>query len=63
MNTHIASAAEEQAALADEINRNINNISQISEQNSSGAAQTAAASHELANLAVELQGLISRFKV
>jgi methyl-accepting chemotaxis protein len=63
MNTHIASAAEEQTAVADEINRNISNISHISEQNATGAGQTSAASGELAELANSLQEMMSRFKV
>ena len=63
MNTQIASAAEEQSAVAEEINRNISNISHISESNSEGAGQTATASAQLASLATELQQMVSRFKV
>ena len=63
MNTHIASAAEEQSAVAEEINRNIANISHISESNSEGAGQTATASAQLASLATELQQMVSRFRV
>jgi methyl-accepting chemotaxis protein len=63
MNTHIASAAEEQSATADEMNRNIVNISQVSEQTASGSEQTTLAANELAQLANELQQLISQFKI
>jgi methyl-accepting chemotaxis protein len=63
MNTHIASAAEEQSAVADEINRNISNISQVAEQNTENANQTSRASEELAHLASELQSLVSQFKI
>lgn len=63
MNTQIASASEEQSAVAEEINRNINNISQISEQTSDATQQTSTSSAELAGLADELQGLVSTFKV
>jgi methyl-accepting chemotaxis protein len=63
MNAQIASAAEEQGAVAEEINRNIVNISQIASQTASGAEQTATASTELARLAVHLQSHVGRFKV
>jgi methyl-accepting chemotaxis protein len=63
MNAHIASAAEEQSAVADEINRNIVNISQVADQNTENAMQTSKASEELAHLASQLQNLVARFKV
>ncbi|MDH5785427.1 MAG: methyl-accepting chemotaxis protein [Chromatiales bacterium] len=63
MNAHIASAAEEQSAVADEINRNIVNISQVADQNTENAMQTSKASEELAHLATELQNLVAQFKV
>lgn len=63
MNTQIASAAEEQSAVAEEINRNINNISHVAEESATGAEQTAAASEELARLAEQLQTMVSQFRV
>jgi methyl-accepting chemotaxis protein len=63
MNTQIASAAEEQSAVAEEINRNIVNISHVSTQTADGSEQTAQASIELARLALDLQGLVARFKI
>lgn len=63
MNTHIASAAEEQSAVAEEINRNVLNVRDIANQNAAGAQQTAQASNELARLAAEQQALVSNFKV
>lgn len=63
MNLQIASAAEEQAAVSEEINKNITSISQISELTASGTEQTTAAASELARLATELQELISEFRV
>ncbi len=63
MNTHIASAAEEQRTTADEMNRNIINISHVSDQTASGSEQTTIAANELAKLASDLQQLISQFKI
>ena len=63
MNTHIASAAEEQSSVADEMNRNIVNISQVADQTASGSEQTTIAANELAKLASDLQQLISQFKI
>jgi len=62
MNNQIASAAEEQTAVAEEINRNISNISHVSEETSIGAKNTAAACNELLNLANELRTTVGSFK-
>jgi len=63
MNTQIASAAEEQSAVAEEVNRNVVNISQGSAKNAQSSEQTAFASQSLARLATDLQGLVARFRV
>lgn len=63
MNLQIATAAEEQSSVSEEINRNVTEISQIAEQSADGAQQTAKASGELASLANHLQNLIKQFKV
>ena len=63
MNTQIATAAEEQSAVAEEINRNIVNISEIVDRTAEGANQTSIASEELASLAAQLQQLVNQFKV
>ncbi len=63
MSTQIASAAEEQSAVAEEINRNIVSISDMAEQTAAGTENTAAASNELAQLATQLQGLVEQFRV
>ena len=62
LNAQIASAAEEQSSVAEEINRNIITVSEIAEQNSAGAVQTAATSEELARLAGQLQALVAQFR-
>ncbi len=63
MNLQIASAAEEQSQVAEEINRNIINISEVAEKSAEGAQQTSVASEELQQLSVQLQDLIGRFQV
>ncbi|MCS3471633.1 methyl-accepting chemotaxis protein [Pseudomonas sp. JUb42] len=62
-NLVIASAAEEQAQVAREVDRNLVNIRDLSAQSSDGASQTSAASGELTRLAVDLNGLVSRFRL
>jgi methyl-accepting chemotaxis protein len=61
-NLVIASAAEEQAKVAREIDRNIVNISDLAAQTAAGANQTSASAHELSRLAVELNALVNNFK-
>lgn len=63
MNTQIASAAEQQSAVAEEINLNVTNISQVVEKTARGSHQTYLASQELAKLATDLQSLVLQFKV
>jgi len=63
MNTQIATAAEEQSSVADEINRNITSINDLGKETSTGANETSSACEELAQLAASLQNLIDRFKV
>lgn len=63
MNTHIASAAEEQSAVAEEINRNIVSIAQVAEENAESTNQTTVTSQELARLANGLETQISQFKI
>jgi methyl-accepting chemotaxis protein len=61
-NLLIASAAEEQNNVAEEINRNVVTISQVGETTASGAQQTSASSVQLAEIADKLQLLVQRFK-
>jgi len=62
-NLQIASAAEEQSAVSEDINRNVNEINDLVIQVSAGAEQTAITSQELARLAEHQQRLVNRFKV
>jgi len=62
-NMVIASASEEQAQVAREVDRNLVNIRDLATQTSAGANQSNAASQDLSRLAVELNGLVTQFKV
>ncbi len=62
-NLVIASAAEEQAQVAREVDRNLVAIRDLSAQSAAGALQTNSASHELSRLAVELSALVGRFRI
>ncbi|MEE4690288.1 methyl-accepting chemotaxis protein [Pseudomonas alliivorans] len=62
-NLVIASAAEEQAQVAREVDRNLVNIRELSAQSTTGANQTSAASTELSRLAVDLNSMVGRFSL
>ena len=63
MNSQIATAAEQQSAVAEEINRSVLNVRDVSEQTSAASEETAASSAELARLGVYLQTLVGRFRI
>lgn len=63
MNTQIASAAEEQSAVADDINRNVINIGQVANEVAGGADESSSASAGLTKLAEQQRRLINQFKV
>lgn len=62
-NLVIASAAEEQAQVSREVDRNLVNIRDLSIQSSAGASETTSSSHELSRLAGELNLLVKNFKL
>jgi methyl-accepting chemotaxis protein len=62
-NLVIASAAEEQAQVAREVDRNLVNIRDLSVQSATGANQTSAASNELSRLALDLNNMVGRFSL
>jgi len=62
MNNQIASAAEEQTAVAEEINRNISNISEVANETSVGARDTSEACKELLELANQLKSTVGQFR-
>ncbi|WP_076414179.1 methyl-accepting chemotaxis protein [Shewanella sp. UCD-KL12] len=63
MNTQIATAAEEQSAVSEEINANIVNINHAAEEAAEGANSTSTESERLAEMAQELQQLVQQFKI
>lgn len=63
MSMQIATSAEEQAAVANEISASITRISGIAESTSGGANQTNISSGELSNLAKKLSAVVTRFVV
>jgi len=63
MNTQIATAVEQQSAVAEEVNRSVVAISQVSEQTSEGGRQIASSSSDISALASQLHTLVSQFKV
>ncbi|HLA32773.1 MAG TPA: methyl-accepting chemotaxis protein, partial [Pseudomonas sp.] len=62
-NQQIATAAEEQTAVAQDIDQNIVEISQAGERTAEGASQTEQASRELSGLVSRLKQLIGAFRV
>lgn len=62
MGVQIASAAEEQSAVSEEVTRSVVAINDLTSETTVGAVQTTEASHEVARLASELQGLVGRFR-
>ncbi|ACL73569.1 methyl-accepting chemotaxis sensory transducer [Thioalkalivibrio sulfidiphilus HL-EbGr7] len=63
MNTQIASASEQQGATAEEINRNITEISKLANLTTRGAEDMFDASAELDRLAAELRDAAARFSL
>jgi methyl-accepting chemotaxis protein len=63
MNTQIASAAEEQSIVTEEINKNIVKINDIATESAQSATQTLSTSQSLAELANELQAVVDQFKL
>ncbi|ABV39065.1 methyl-accepting chemotaxis sensory transducer [Shewanella sediminis HAW-EB3] len=63
MNTQIATAAEEQSAVSEEINANIVNINHAAEEAAQGANSTSSESERLAEMAKQLELLVQQFKI
>jgi len=63
MNQQIAAAAEQQTAVAEEINRSVTSIRDIADQSATAMDETAASSIQLAELGRELQGMAGHFRL
>jgi len=63
MNHQIATATEEQAAVANEIQRNVNQIHDIAVESGVGAQKVAGSNRTLAGMANDLHSVVSKFKV
>ncbi len=63
MNTQIASATEEQSAVAEEISNNIARLNQIGQESAASSAESAQSSVNLAGVAQHLHEVASMFKV
>ncbi|MGF1725331.1 HAMP domain-containing methyl-accepting chemotaxis protein [Photobacterium nomapromontoriensis] len=62
-NTQIASATEEQSSVAEELNRNILNIKNVSDDLAEDAQQGEVASQDLTALVNNLQGMTNKFTI
>jgi methyl-accepting chemotaxis protein len=63
MVNRIAAAATEQSTATDEVNSNVNQIAQISNETAMGARTSAKACVALTELALDLDSLMSKFKL
>ncbi|EEY99839.1 methyl-accepting chemotaxis protein [Vibrio sp. RC586] len=63
INAQVATASEEQSQVTKDINRNLSNIYELVSQNVTGITQSAAASHELSNLAEQQNQQLHYFRV
>jgi methyl-accepting chemotaxis protein len=63
MITHIATAATEQSSATEEINSNIEQIARLVKESADGAQQSAKACQDLSGLALDLQKMVSNFRL
>ncbi|MBU2238504.1 MAG: methyl-accepting chemotaxis protein [Gammaproteobacteria bacterium] len=63
MNNQIATAAEEQSQVSDEINRSVENVRQLADRTTEGSIESVAAVSNLRALSHQLKSLTDRFKI
>jgi len=59
----VASAGEEQSVASEQISKNIESISNVANESAIGVEQIARASEDLNRLTINLQNLVSQFKI
>ena len=63
MITHIATAATEQSSASEEVNTNMDQIAKLVKESADGAKQSAQACQDLSGLALDMQKIVSNFKL
>ena len=63
MATQVAAASEEQSAAAEQISKNLEGIRNVTQEGAAGIQQIAHASEDLNRLTLQLQELVSKFKI
>ena len=63
MITHIAAAATQQTTATEEIHKNMDQIAKLVKESAVGTQQSAQACQDLSGLALDLQKLVSRFRL
>jgi len=63
MVSYIAAASAQQSNATEEVNANIERISKITREAASGSQQSARACGDLSNMALDLQKMVSQFKL
>jgi methyl-accepting chemotaxis protein len=61
--TQVAAASEEQSSASERISKNVESISNVTHESAAGIQQIARASEDLNILTVNLQNLVSKFKL
>lgn len=63
MTVQVASAAEEQNSVAEEINSNIVNISTLAHETGEASKRSGSSTDQLSKLALQLKAAVSQFRV
>ena len=63
LNAQVASAAEQQSGVAEDINVNLISINKVAEETVAGAEQSTSSSQELTQLSQRLNGIVKQFVI